>query len=122
MPEIAAPAVSVKAPASLVTAPVDVPVMSTVAPGMGAPVCRSTTVPRRDVWAARAAGMTNISRADTNLCMRQFLDRRRQVASVVHAESGDPARETALQMRTRKMDTMEAVSMPVPLRTGRDEC
>src|SRR6185437_10778897 len=63
-------AASVKAPASLVTVPVDVPVTMTVAPAMGEPDCRSTTVPWSNDWAASAAGMISDSRADTTRCMR----------------------------------------------------
>src|SRR6185437_12842817 len=63
-------AASVNAPASLVTVPVDVPVTMTVAPAMGEPDCRSTTVPWSNDWAASVAGMISDSRADTTRCMR----------------------------------------------------
>src|SRR6185437_6375172 len=113
-------AASVNAPASLVTVPVDVPVTMTVAPAMGEPDCRSTTVPWSNDWAASVAGMISDSRADTTRCMRHDPGSSWTGDSSAPGGAGSAQRaRTASDAGAGKMDAMLHASIPDALRIPR---
>src|SRR5690242_10428516 len=59
-------AITVKVPASLVVVPIVVPVTTTAAPKIGAPVCWSMTIPWTVAWACRSAGHIRTRMADSS--------------------------------------------------------